>query len=330
MTGGAYTRWQDAMFTQHRVLEGYRSSKGMSYLGMFVDDMNSKHPPEHAMDRRVLAGIHVQALVEAEPVWVSEDACRLVDHARESFEPEPVLRSDPFVPCGFALLAEPLILDDAPVTERHPNRTPAGKIPVRAMSWMAVHDEDAEHGCFWISFFVDVRDEVGIFGDPRWRGHLDKSFVTTMPLAVAHIWQWTWGEAPWREPDKLWPVEDEDLEASVKRAKHQTQTVQTLWRIGSQFVPQRERPDRHMRRQAERKKMKVTDGVTVIRLRRAREPAHEEEESDRTLTVRHLVRGYWGTRHTREGPRQVWVAPYIRGDDHLPFRQTTRAWEFTR
>jgi hypothetical protein len=69
--------------------------------------------------------------------------------------------------------------------------------------------------------------------------------------------------------------------------------------------------------------------VTIITLRRAK-VYEEHEPTGRELTVRHIVRGYWGTRHTKEGTKQVWVRPYLRGDDSLPFKATTRAWEFRR
>jgi hypothetical protein len=75
--------------------------------------------------------------------------------------------------------------------------------------------------------------------------------------------------------------------------------------------------------------MDKTDAVTVIRLRRPSE-SKDQEPTDRELTVRHLVRGYWAIRHTLDGPRQVWVRPHIKGGEHLPFRNTTRAWEFVR
>lgn len=323
-----YSRWQDSMFAQMGLLRWYQTSQGLRYLEGFYNSMNAKTSPEHRLDVRVLAGIHVRTLIEAEPVWVSEESCRLVDHARETFEPEPVLPTDPFVPCGFALFAEPLILYDAPAVPDMPGRSPSGKIPIRAVAWMPVHDEDVERGCFWIHHFVHVDDE----GDEHnsWSPEEREKVRQAMPLSLAHTFQWTWGEAPWRHPERLEHVLGEDIAESQERARMQSQLMQTLWRIGSQFVPAKARAERQMRRQAKRHKMTKGDEVTVIRLRRSREYEEREEPTGRELSVQFLVRGYWAIRHTREGPRQTWVTPHVKGPPDAPFKETKRAWEFTR
>jgi hypothetical protein len=325
-----YSRWQDAMYAQARLVEWYRTDIGAGYLAGFVDDMNRKHNPGARLDPRTLAGLHMKSLIEAEPVWVSDDSCELIDHARHSFEPEPVTPSDPFAPCGFALLANPIIINDAPVTEKNPFSSPDGKIPIRAISWMSVHNEDITQGCFWISYYTMIDDED--VDDPRWSGEYREQrayFARYAPLTVAHIFQWSWWDNPWTDINRLDLVDGEDRETTLMRAKQQTQLVQTFWRIGSQFVPIKERAPRPLRRDRRRKKLKHEDDVTVITLRRGR-LYEEHEPTGRELTVRHVVRGYWGKRHTREGTKQVWVHPYIRGDDSLPFKATTRAWEMTR
>jgi hypothetical protein len=324
-----YSRWEDAMHAQMRLIEWYKTDLGLNYLSGFLNDMNGKHNPEKRVDPRVLAGIHLKGLLDAEPVWVSDDACELVDHARHSFEPEPVRPNDPFVPQGFLLLPKPLVINDAPVTEKNPMSSPYGQIPIRSISWAPVHNEDMTQGCFWISFYVLIDDERE--GDPRWSGEYDavrEYFSRYAPLTVAHFWQWSWGD-DWSNHDRLDVVDGEDREATILRARQQVQLVQTLWRIGSQFVPVKERAPRPLRRDRRRKKLLHEDEVTVITLRRAK-VYEEHEPTGRELTVRHLVRGYWGTRHTKEGTKQVWVRPYVRGDDSLPFKTTTRAWEFRR
>ena len=330
-----YSRWQDSMFAQMRLIEWYQTPEGLKYLWSFYESMNDKTEQPHRRDIRVIAGIHLRTLLEAEPVWVSAEAVELINHARKTFEPEPVLPNDPFVPFGFALFAEPMMMRDAPWMDEEPGRSPSGFLPVRAIAWMPVHDEEVEHGCFWIQMFVHVDDELehNVGGVHRWQDpdhgpeHIDH--LRRIGLMVGHSFQWTWGDAPWTKPELLESVLGENLEQSAQRAKEQSQMVQTLWRIGSQFVPAKVRADRHMRRQAKRRKLAKADEVTVIRLRRAREYG-EHESSGRQLTVQHLVRGYWGLRYTREGPRQVWVRPHLKGPPDAPFKQTTRAWEFTR
>ena len=41
-----------------------------------------------------------------------------------------------------------------------------------------------------------------------------------------------------------------------------------------------------------------------------------------------LNRGGWAIRHTRQGPKQVWVRPHVKGQG--PFKETKRAWNWNR
>src|SRR4051812_48119611 len=95
-----YSRWEDAMVEQTRLLEAYQTSLGLRYLESVFTDMNYKHKPNERLDPRALIGLQIKTVKDAEPVYVSMDATEIIDHARDSFEPEPVLPSDPFVPNG--------------------------------------------------------------------------------------------------------------------------------------------------------------------------------------------------------------------------------------
>ena len=148
-----------------------------------------------------------------------------------------------------------------------------------------------------------------------------------MPLSLVHTWQWTWGVDP--RDAVAGTVDGEDPERSRERAHEQASMVQAFWRIASQFVPVKRRVPRQMWREAERRRAKVTKEVTVITLRRSSEVGEgETEETGKHYSVSFLVRGYWAIRHTREGPRQVWVKPHLKGQG--PFQDTDRAWEFRR
>ena len=69
--------------------------------------------------------------------------------------------------------------------------------------------------------------------------------------------------------------------------------------------------------------------MTVVRLRAYRE-AREVEPSGRTLSVQFIVRGHWHTYHTRNGPVQRWVMPFVKGPEGAPFKATDRVFEFVR
>lgn len=328
-----YSRWEDAMIAQARVHEFSESNRGRWYLEHFFEDINSKHREEYRRDPRLLTEIQLRTLREAEPTYVSSAAFDLIDHARQTFEPEPALPSDPWTPVGFVLLPRPMILHDAPPTELYPMRSPTGDFPVRAIGWTSLASEDLSVGAFWISYYIDVDDEIenaraaGVAD--RWDTDAHK-MRALMPLSLAHQFQWQWGTTPGTLPDELDTLDGETAEATAIRGREQIAAVQTLWRIGSQFRPVPERAPRGIRRDAKRRGVDH-ENVNVIVLRRNKLASDREEATGRQLTVQHIVRGFWRKQHYKTGPRQIWISPYIRGSDDLPFKEPSlRAWEFKR
>jgi hypothetical protein len=329
-----YSRWEDAMIAQLRILEFYQSYTGRRYLASFFEDMNARHRPEVQREVDLLAAIQYTTVKDAEPVWASNDMAELVDHARWSFDLEELKPSDPWCMSGFILFPKPLTIFDMPVTERNPGRAPSGEIPVRAVAWYPVHTEDFSSGAYWISFYVHIDDEEdqNIGRNQPLDEATRRELRRIAPLSLIHQWQWTWGTNPsgWDKAENYDVQPGDSAEDMMQRARQQAQLIQTIWRIGSQFVPVKFLAQRQMRRQAERKGMKHKE-VTIITLRRGK-PVRSGEpyESGRRLTVRHWVRGYWAKRHFREGTRQVWVRGHIKGREDLPWQSTTRAWEWRR
>lgn len=327
-----YGRWEDAMIGQARLLEWSASYIGRRFLGTLFGDMNMSHIARNRRDPNMLYALTMRALSQGEPTYVSEHACDLIDVARETFQPEPALGSDVWTPHGFALLARPIFIHDAPVTTDSPWRSTTGDIPIRAISWTSVYSEDRSIGAFWVAYYVDVDDEVARAEElgmdiGRAAVHVE-AMRREMPLSMMHLFEWTWGTVPGDLPSELGPVDGETAEETHLRAREQTALAQTMWRIGSQFVPAAERLPRGIRRDVKRRGIDH-EHVNVIRLRRRK--AGDGEATSGRLTVQHPVRGYWGTRHRREGPRQVWVDQYIRGDDSLPWKDSSlRAYEFNR
>lgn len=337
-----YSRFEDAMVAQTRVLTWLQTRPGLLYLQGFYEDMDRHHKPEHRRDPAILAGIQLNSLRDGEPIYASVEACELVQYAMRTFEPERALPGDPFTPAGFALLGKPLLVMDAPWSPDAPGRSPTGLLPVRALSWSSIHNEDYSRGCFWISFYIDWRDEEAEYAaslDPKgnmlvWRENARVLREAGFPtLQLAHQFQWSWGEMPWTKPEALEiepVVENDPLEAIVARSKEQATLIQTFWRIASQFRPAKVRAPRGIWRDSNRKGLDKRD-VTVIRLRRSRE-FQDIEPSGRQLTVQFPVRGHWRNQWypSIEEHRQVWIAPYIKGPEDAPFVTRPRAWEFVR
>lgn len=325
-----YSRWQDAMVAQTRVLDWSLTSLGTRWLTEFFKDMNTKRPGA-ALDPDVLARIQV-ATLHGEPTYVSMNACDVIEQALPTFNPEAVLPSDPWVPNGFALLAKPIYMPDAPPSDEHPFRSPTGLIPVRAIGWQSIHNDDLSQGCFWISYYVDVDDELDHCADQgvedKWGAAADE-MRRIMPLSLVHQWQWTWGRSVSDPGYQVALTDTENVDEVRVRAFAQAALVQTMWRIGSQLIPVREQPHRAVWREANRKGIEGKH-INVIRLRRASNPREHEDPSGRHYKVQFPVGGYWAIRHKREGPRQVWVMGHWKGPEDAPVQVSDRVWEFVR
>jgi hypothetical protein len=328
-----YARWEDAMISQARLHQFSCSSMGQRYMLRLFKHENEGHHPQFQRSPELLSAIQVSALERAEPTYVTASSCDLIDYARQSFEPEVPRPSDPWTPHGFALFERPLMINDAPQGPQDPLRSPSGKIPVRAMGWTSIGQEDPQIGSFWISFYIDVDDELETSDlDDRYADvNLVNHMRRFMPLSLGHVFQWQWGQGIRDDYMEVKPSRGETVEDIRRRGIQQVTLVQTVWRLGSQYVPVPERPPRAVRRDSARKGIKHSEHVNVIVLRRGRVEATEGEPTGRHLAVQHPVRGYWGRRHRKEGTRQVWVDSYIRGGDDLPFKASSlRAYEFKR
>jgi hypothetical protein len=312
-----YQRWEDAMVAQARLHEFVVSHAGRRYMDLFQDLMNENHPPRARLPDGFLHSIQAQILHDAEPVWVSGEMCDLIDEARHSFKPEPPQGNDPFVPTGFALFPRGIEMHDSappPVGQDH-----ADEIKTRAISWTSIHSEDLSQGVFWVTLYNAVEDHPDRFPEP--------SAATQGPLVIGHMFQQTWGQDPLSGALAV-RVEGEQEQDTRFRAAEQAQIIQTLWRLGSQFVPVKRQAPRGIRKDAKRKLRREMSDVNLVVLRREYGGREDAEPTGRHYSVTFLVNGYWATRHTREGPRQVWVKPHLKGEG--PFKETQRAWEFRR
>lgn len=315
-TATPYGRWEDAMLQQARLLEFTRSYDGRRVLADTEQRMNAQHQPGAEMPSGFLVQMQLLTLSEAEPCWIAPEVAELINHARDTWKPEPVLGSDAFVPTGFCLLSSPLYLHNELDSEQ----------PMRALAWTSIIGDDDTSGCFWISLYAHIDDDPTPMSDAVrdwWRRN--------GPLGLAHYYQWTWGTLPSEDntiTSHLDIADDDDSPGEViRRAREQEATIQVLWRLSQQLVPVAHKAPRGIRRDLKRRLNLNQQNVNVIKLRRERSVG-DSDETDRHYNVSFLVHGYWAVRHTKNGPRQVWVRPHVKGQG--PFKDTTRAWEFVR
>lgn len=313
-------RWEDAMFELTAHTRWMDTPPGRSYYEKFEASFRHKDYEGDRFDELPEGFIWMvtrQTLAQAEPVWVSHDICQLVDHARDSMQPEVVLPTDLFAPVGFALLAESLHWRD-----RH-----AEDFGIKAMSWMPIRFSETQHmgsGGVWVSMFTADEDDAS------------REFRKSNPLArltLIHSFAVEYNTRGWDWLDD----DDEGAQRLAGLGREQWTMVQTLWRIGAQVARVPLKAPRQARRERARLGLENRENVTVVRLRKVEylvSRKEEEEGSGRHLTKRHLVRGHW--RNQPYGPqeakvhRQIWIAPYVKGPEDGELKLTDRVFELTR
>lgn len=282
------TGWRAAVDEQLSLLNFLRSQMGKRFIYGFAD--------RDERDAALLTRALDVSLRTAEPVYMSPDAFTLVDSARRSFQPEPILATDLFIPAGFLLLPAPLAFHDV-----HDKL-----VTIRAVSWMrhpvsyAGGRADGIHVANWARAGdpTDYDDGLG-FKLPY-----DLTLLAFHPMALG----------------KLPPSDDSTREWWA--------ALQTIWRLAAQIVPAVERPERAARRNA--KRAGLVEHVHVVRLPR-HQPPSGEPGSGAAINYSHrfVVRGHWRNQWypSIRAHRQVWISPYVKGPDDRPLVVKERAFE---
>jgi hypothetical protein len=317
-------RWEDALFMQTEHMRFLESPGGLRYYDAFDRSMRAKEYegdnygelPENWTWQVVR-----KTLQEADPVYIAPNVCDMIEYARESFQPEPVLATDLFCAQGFAYMHRPQWIID-----KH------GKpMPLRAFAWMPIRvseESGMESGGVWVTFYCHRDDDQ----EAVERGGYDLTTsafhgVPHATLTVAHSFFLPYGVAAW-EGVPEGPHRDAMLE--------QWTMIQVLWRLGSQVVRSVRVAPRHARKDA-RRHGNDNEAVTVITLRKVDavvgDPSFNDSEGEGGhLSCQFVVRGHWRNQwySSLQAHRQIWIAPFIKGPEGAPLRKTQRVFELVR
>lgn len=312
-------RWEDALFEQQRQLEFLKSEGGKRYMAGFEQSMRDRSE-SNSFDTLPLGIIYqttYQTCMQADPIYVSSDVLDMIDYARESFEPEPVLPTDPFTACGFALFPRTLSLIDIQ----------GKKTPIRAIGWLPLRaraEDGMEKGGLWLTYWSHKDDDANAEVNDYHTTPLDwSSLGPYASLTVVHAYFLTFNDRMWEDA-----TETVYMDAGVR----QWTLVQTMWRIGSQVIRRPQRAPRQARRDAKRHGIDRED-ITIVTLRRADEFIYGEGDGEpRDWKYRWIVRGHWRNQWypSLQSHRQVWINSYVKGPDGKPLKMTQRVFEFVR
>lgn len=312
--------WTRAAETQLALHRWMTSSAGGRWMSNWLR-AEIESTPKKAATVGLLANAEPMKLLTADPIWVSEEMCDIVDAARQDFQPEPLLWDDFIVPTGFLYFARPLIMDDRRGT----------KVSVGAISWCPANfpskpgEPDAAEGDDWGMAF-------GMFSSSRapedafHADHLEMiAKAGACELVPLHF-------VPVRFGDELGEAGDFDDDQEYAAANEWWRTIQATLRLMQQRVAVSTetplpRPDR---RRAERAGFAQTD-VLVITLRRPSGHGSEPHESSVDWTHRWIVGGHWRNQWypATKTHRQIWISPYVKGPEDAPLvvKKRYMKWE---
>lgn|SRR5262249_49222131 len=233
-----------------------------------------------------------RTLLLADPFFVTEEMCDLVETAVATFKPEPLRLSDFLSPCGFLYFEKPIEVLSGELGDQV-------WLPYVAFTWIGI-ERDRGTGAFMAAL-------VTFLGGP-WA-----------PDGLPHIYEleaWKLEAAPPPKREGWMRLIQATLRLMLefKPARRQSQ-----------------RADRATRRAARRLGFPERE-VTVVQLRRERAVNEHlggtANYSCRFMVSGHW-RNQWCP--SLNAHRQTWIAPYVKGPSDKPFKpRAGRAFTFSR
>lgn len=318
--------WETAVMKQAATWAFYGTDEGTSFLRSFKASQDGVEP-ENAPLLSYLNHNVLSTLWNADPIYVTNDMMDVLEAAWPSFAEEPLREEDLFIPCGLVYLPRPIKIKDwrgNPIGHRAIGWLPSQRAEdglratfVTTYSNAADVVEDEAHAAT-VSHRSGIRPEDAL----RARNAVHKVFGYAMVLNYASPMPFGQTVAQMLERTA---TEDETQRhliaknpAVIESTTNLLRFLQALWRLLGQRVAvgMEHRPSRATRRDA--KRMQYPEKyVTVITLRRPKGPTSGEHRQV-DWAQRWIVSAHWHTYHTLEGPKQLWVAPFVKGPEDKP------------
>lgn len=313
--------WRDAYEAQMDLWKLARSEVGPGLMVATIGEENRKGMRDETV--QMLFGLmkaEEPKLLGADPFFVAEEFCDLVDEARWGFQPEELHPSDFLTPMGFVYFEKPIevytqyetptllagfswcptgIVGDDGVwnPEAEPLETAAGG----TAQWTGVA----------LTLYAHARDEA------LWRKLQSK-------LSFLHFTPWWFGmEFNGNETDE---------QGRQTQASEWWRVVQVTLRLMQETISERSeaQADRASRRRGERAGFDPRT-IVVIRLRR---PRHKPIETGAEINWSHrwIVQGFWRNQwYPSLGiHRQKYIGAYVKGPDDKPLVTKGRAFNWDR
>lgn len=336
------TRWEDAAFTQEKLLG---TIKHNPLFRDYIDGFQDHAYPE--FEQFIMRTLHERELQHAEPMYVSMEVTELWDYARDSFQPEPLHPWDLPLNICFALLPKPLFMRDVNnvlINFRALSWIPAGSS--KNMGW-GKPDETPDGVWYTLWSYIDdgnddfYRNALGTDEREAWEalGEWSILFSGFLPFGMVEDYEMMAFRDTKEGDDTI-----VGLDQAVKVRRATWLLLQSFWRLSRQIVPVRSRLPRQLRR--DRLRHDRSEEVTVITLRRSSEHSDDDWEPTRSIgeDFHYINRGGWRNQYYRslgpcylddgqinpESHRQIYILPFLKGNLDAPLKNPQRVFEFVR
>jgi len=325
--------WQDAYDAQLALWRWLSTDLGIGWLRVkYVNEAEHGAPRHMAGLLADIFSTEYGKLRRATPYYVSGDMCEVAAAASASFQPEPVIPTDFLTPTGFLYYEKPFEIPDRygrPILLAGFSWSPMFAVddPDKARDAM-LFEQAGERGMEFVLQHYEQSRREDMAGDgvaltlyvkpsQDWEsGRLG----TPPPVLPTHFTPWWY--------DMSFEGNDVDTVGIPTGAEEWWRIIQTTLRLMQQrlSVRHQQRATRAQRREGERTGFGSSD-VMVVKLRREAAPTpdgHVPEKAhySHRFFVGAATGGFW--RNQPYGPRsnpvyrQIWIAPFVKGDEDLP------------
>lgn len=321
------------------LIKWWKSRSGLVYAKAWLKQRRERTGLGYLMDEQWtaydLVDHEAAKLDRAETFWVSDPMCALVQDYAFRMPSQPLKPSDLPTASGFVWFDTPIQLAVADDDDR---------MDLRAVLWAPIDLQVGGDATPWakeergvvLSFYWETSEY-----EDRIKAHeMDTAGFKWPRLSMLNLVPWRfgtgWGDVKVGDPDEV-------ADASVARAM---QLMAAFWTISQQkLVSKRRDRDRATEKRSRRDgrsgrgRPKDDRGnpvfdVEVITLRRESEPKPKPVEGSGEgfeYSCWFMVEHHWHTYHYKDGPRQILLDDYPKGDTSKPFKpKADRVWAVRR
>jgi len=297
-----------ALEAQHELFAFTQAREGLLFLASLT---KAPEGPTIPLQRQ-----QATALRNGPTYFVTEDMLKLAMHAAESMPLLPIKPSDLISPSGVCIFEKGTI-----VVDLHGRDT-----SICGFIWHPAADRNGVDGVVW-SFISDTDDPRDYYMGDRGKASIPGGCPRLLQLQLRFD---RFGEIPHSAAETAVATG-----STEERAKQNITIMRTLplclfVLMGQTIaVTTTERAQRHVRRRLARKGFPVST-IKVVRLRRLRaKKAREGDAQEVDWSHRWIVNGHWRMQPTNDGPKRIWIMPFVKGpeDKALVLKDTVHVLE---